>query len=220
MPRGVRRDLLRCGVTGPLLLWSHGGSHQSEVASGWPGLLRLSSFNPPHSAQQKRPRHDFVGHDLFLRSNFRLIATMRSRSKKGEVGLCCAQSCDRPEPIAIMVLPTEYQPESLNRCVSSAKGTVPRLRVLYRPLGTAASGKRTNVPGSETIHDNRSSRKGSGQHFLPNWWQQTLCRDRLHAEQQTSCHAPQSGQFRPRRTPSKMIHGVRRGLQLSLSQIG
>jgi hypothetical protein len=41
-------------------------------------------------------------------SNFRLMATMRSRSKKGEVGLCCAQPCDRPRPIVIMVLPTVF----------------------------------------------------------------------------------------------------------------
>ena len=73
----------------------------------------------------------------FYKSNFRLIATMRSRSKKGEVGLCCAQPCDRPEPIVIMVLPTEYQPESLI-CSRGPTRRAGRRRVLYRPLAAAA----------------------------------------------------------------------------------
>jgi len=54
-----------------------------------------------------RPRSNDFDRGLFI-SNVRLIATMRSRSKKGEVGRCCAQPCDRPEPIVIMVLPTDF----------------------------------------------------------------------------------------------------------------
>src|SRR5262245_40771290 len=62
---------------------------------------------------------------------------MRSRSKKGEVALCCAQPCDRPEPIVIMVLPTEYQPESLI-CSRGPNRRAARHRVLYRSLAAAA----------------------------------------------------------------------------------
>jgi hypothetical protein len=48
-----------------------------------------------------------IGHDLF-QVKLPVDATMRSRSKTGEAGLCCAQSCGRPEPIEIMVLPTVF----------------------------------------------------------------------------------------------------------------
>src|SRR6476661_7757485 len=66
------------------------------------------------SAQQKRPagnRSRRFSAAFFVCTNVRLIATMRSRSKKGEAGLCCAQPCDRPGPIVTMVLPTDFQPE-------------------------------------------------------------------------------------------------------------
>jgi hypothetical protein len=44
---------------------------------------------------------------------------MRSRSKKGEAGLCCAQPCYRPEPIEIMVLPTVF-----NRSLICHRGAI------------------------------------------------------------------------------------------------
>jgi len=105
-------------------------------------------------------------------SNFRLIATVRSRSKKGEAGLCCAQSCDRPKPIVIMVLPTEKQPESLIR----SRGPMIWQRVLYRPACAAASTKRTGHARERTLHHNSSSRKPIGQQFSQSEGTQTACR--------------------------------------------
>ena len=67
--------------------------------------MMLSTLDSQPSTKKGRGQRMSVGRGLYS-SNFRLIATMRSRSKKGEIGLCCAQPCDRPRPIVIMVLPT------------------------------------------------------------------------------------------------------------------
>jgi hypothetical protein len=67
------------------------------------GMCRHASL-----LRSKKGRGGGLPATTFFNSNLRLIATMRSRSKKGEVGLCYAQSCVRPEPIAIMVLPTVF----------------------------------------------------------------------------------------------------------------
>lgn len=91
---------------------------------------------------------------------------MRSRSKKGEVGQCCARPWYRPEPIEIMVLPTETQPESLN-CLSSYCW----LAYCIVRLRPPREGKPHAVVGSETIQHNSSPRKAGSQQFcrLPNW---------------------------------------------------
>src|SRR5262245_29701340 len=92
-------------------------------------------------------------------SNFRLIATMRSRSKKGEAGLCCAQPFDRPEPIVIMVLPTEYQPESLI-CSRGPNRSAVRQRVIVSAARRRRwSGFQNRGHESETLHHNSSLRK-------------------------------------------------------------
>ena len=108
--------------------------------------------------------HLGVGRGLLI-SNFRLIATMRSRSKKGEAGLCCAQPCDRPGPIVIMVLPTDIQPEFDLLCAARLADA---MRVAYC-IGHSSrrlQSKLRRLPGSETIHHNSSSRKTRVTEFL------------------------------------------------------
>ena len=129
------------------------------------------------NGRQKRPGRDAhwaSATAFFLKSNFRLFATMRSRSKKGEAGLCCAQSCNRPEPIENLVLPTEIQPESLNR----SRGRLPASRI----VSAARHGRLTESAGpragSETIHHNPSPRKPFGQCFSRFGGVQTMCRRR------------------------------------------
>ena len=88
---------------------------------------------------------------------------MRSRSKKGEVGLCCAQPCDRPGPIVIMVLPTVFNRSLISFSRPTACGG--RRRVLYRPLARIAEVETSASQGSETIHHNSSSRKAAVTRF-------------------------------------------------------
>jgi hypothetical protein len=127
-----------------------------------------------------------VGRGL-LYSNFRLIATMRSRSKKGEAGLCCAQPCNRPKPIAIMVLPTEYQPESLIRFRVKPFG---RQRVLYRPR--AATPEMNRSVGSETytiiLLCERLMAIVFARQIATTMKVQSLCRNAQNLWTQTPCH--------------------------------
>lgn len=107
------------------------------------------------ASKKTRPRSSVhIDRGLFI-SNVRLIATMRSRSKKGEVGRCCAQPCDRPKPIVIMVLPTDFN----RSLICSKRLRVPEnsRRVLYRLIPILAEVE--NQPRRQTIHHNSSSRK-------------------------------------------------------------
>src|SRR5688572_130222 len=100
----------------------------ASVSTDYPRSKAAGVIDPSYSKKGRGQRY-CVGRGLYS-SNVRLIATMRSRSKKGEAGLCCAQPCDRPRPIVIMVLPTEIQPDSLILLTSAIAPE--SLRVLYR----------------------------------------------------------------------------------------
>ena len=90
----------------------------------------------PSTANKKRLRPTLVsvGRSLII-SNVRLIATMRSRSKNGEVGLCCAQPCYRPGPIVIMVLPTVFNRSLICYRGGTALAIAPQIVSVTSPRG-------------------------------------------------------------------------------------
>jgi hypothetical protein len=86
---------------------------------------------------------------------------MRSRSKKGEVGLCCAQPCCRPGPIVIMVLPTVFNRSLI--CCRSVTGRLRRITIAPQIVSTSSprgySRSTAMTRGRRTIHHNSSLRK-------------------------------------------------------------
>jgi hypothetical protein len=172
------------------------GDRCAALVGGGLGCSLTAALAPPqrifdpqgegNRRNKKRPWHDGVGHDLFLKSNFRLIATMRSRSKKGEAGLCCAQSCDRPGPIVIMVLPTEIQPESLIRSRLPARGIAYCIGRPARPLqgnGHRCQGARRymiivlqeRAPGEFFCRIGGSKRRAAGGRMVSSKLRATQC---------------------------------------------
>ena len=140
------------------------------------------TYNSLLHAQKKAAADAYASTAAFVISNVRLIATMRSRSKKGEAGLCCAQPCDRPGPIVTMVLPTDFQPEfdllsRRSRVSSSAAYCIGWSRALLQ--------------GSQTIHHNSSSRKAYVARFCKLRFKkvetQTACRIPRDSTWQTAC---------------------------------
>jgi hypothetical protein len=156
----------------------------------------LSDSQPSTSTlnQQKSCGRSHVGDwPQPLSSNIRLIATMRSRSKKGEVGPCCAQPCYRPGPIVIMVLPTEIQPDSLIRIYGSDRRSDRHRVSLSNPCARRLKEIKRRALGSETIHHNSSLQKPCGQFFASTGTRKSGSKrcakciaDRIV---QTSCHS-------------------------------
>jgi hypothetical protein len=142
-----------------------GGSDKASNVISLPPASRIL-----HPQLKKAAADAYASTAAFVISNVRLIATMRSRSKKGEAGLCCAQPCDRPGPIVTMVLPTDFQPEfdllsRRSRVSSSAAYCIGWSRALLQ--------------GSQTIHHNSSSRKAGVTRILPTSFQENLEANRV-----------------------------------------
>lgn len=113
-------------------------------------------------------------------SNVRLMATMRSRSKKGEAGLCCAQPCGRPRPIVIMVLPTVFNRSLICSLTPGSMSTATRNCIGRSRWRLQSNCVNCNRQGSETIHHNSSSWKAephaNSRDFREKQVEQSSCR--------------------------------------------